>query len=56
MRMIFERADKMLKEGADILDIGGYSSRPNAKEISIKEEIRRTSQAIDLIKSHFLKH
>ena len=52
---ILNRADKMLKEGADILDIGGYSSRPNAKEIPIKEEIRRTSQAIDLIKSHFPK-
>ena len=52
---ILNRADKMLREGADILDIGGYSSRPNAKEVPIKEEIRRTSQAIDLIKSHFPK-
>jgi len=28
----------MLEEGADILDIGGYSSRPGAKDISPEEE------------------
>ncbi|MAJ50909.1 MAG: dihydropteroate synthase [Flammeovirgaceae bacterium] len=50
---ILNRADKMLAEGADILDIGGYSSRPEAKEVPIKEEIALTSNAIELIKFRF---
>jgi dihydropteroate synthase len=50
---ILNRAGEMLKEGADILDVGGYSSRPGAKEVPIKEEIGLTSYAIELIKSHF---
>ena len=34
-------AEKMLSEGADIIDIGGYSSRPNAIDISVAEELNR---------------
>tara|TARA_B110000046_G_scaffold2223_1_gene2431 strand:- start:2537 stop:3373 length:837 start_codon:yes stop_codon:yes gene_type:complete len=50
---ILNRASEMLKEGADILDVGGYSSRPGAVEVPLKEEIGLTSHAIELIKSHF---
>jgi|TARA_B110000027_G_scaffold38590_1_gene42650 dihydropteroate synthase len=50
---ILNRAGEMLKEGADILDVGGYSSRPGAVEVPLKEEIGLTSHAIELIKSHF---
>ena len=50
---ILNRAGEMLKEGADILDVGGYSSRPGAMEVPIKDEIGVTSHAIELIKSHF---
>lgn len=35
------RALQMEEEGADILDIGGESSRPGARPVSVKEEIRR---------------
>ncbi len=35
------RVEVMLEEGADIIDIGGYSSRPNATDISAEEELRR---------------
>lgn len=35
------QVEKMLSEGADIIDIGGYSSRPQAIDISIEEEIAR---------------
>lgn len=35
------KAEKALKEGADILDIGGESTRPGSKAISIQEEIAR---------------
>ncbi len=43
------KAEQMLKEGADIIDIGGQSSRPGAKNISIKEEISRTTPVIKLL-------
>ena len=35
---IIERAGQMIADGADILDIGGYSSRPGADDISIEED------------------
>lgn len=47
------RAEKMLTEGASILDIGGYSSRPGAKEISTEEEINRIVNPIKLITKEF---
>ena len=40
---------KMLEDGADILDVGGYSSRPGAADISSEEEKRRVLKAIRLI-------
>ena len=36
------RAEQLVNEGADILDIGGESSRPGAGQVDAKEEIRRT--------------
>ncbi len=47
---IIKAARKMIEEGADILDIGGYSSRPGAKDISLNEEGERVLKAIKLIK------
>jgi dihydropteroate synthase len=46
---IINTAAKMNEEGADILDIGGYSSRPGADEISDVEEGKRVFNAIKLI-------
>jgi dihydropteroate synthase len=46
-------AESMLKHGADVLDIGGYSSRPGASHISEKEELDRTINAIFEIKKEF---
>lgn len=51
--VILDRASRMINEGADILDVGGYSSRPGAKDISIQEEIDRVSPAIEWIKTEF---
>jgi dihydropteroate synthase len=42
-------AEKMVKDGADIIDIGGESSRPGAKSISVKEELKRTISVIKLL-------
>ena len=50
---ILKRAEKMIEEGAFILDIGGYSTRPGAEDISTEEETRRVVQAIALIRSKF---
>ncbi|MCK4859116.1 MAG: dihydropteroate synthase [Candidatus Omnitrophica bacterium] len=41
---------RLANEGADIIDIGGESSRPGAKPISIKEEIRRVIPVIEGIR------
>lgn len=38
--------EKMVKDGADIIDVGGESSRPGAKPVSLKEELRRTIPVI----------
>ena len=46
---ILKAAIEMLGDGADILDIGGYSSRPGAKDISPEEESKRVLKAIKLI-------
>ncbi|MEM9895916.1 MAG: dihydropteroate synthase [Bacteroidota bacterium] len=43
---ILKDAENMLEEGAAIIDIGGYSSRPGATDISIEEEIRRIEKPI----------
>ncbi|MFA6431348.1 MAG: dihydropteroate synthase [Candidatus Margulisiibacteriota bacterium] len=41
-----EQAEVMLEEGADILDIGGESTRPGAKTVSLKEELGRVVPVI----------
>ncbi len=48
-----ERARVMLTEGADILDIGGYSTRPGAAVISSQEEQDRLIPAIEAIVQEF---
>ena len=44
---------KMIEEGMDILDVGGYSSRPGAKEISINEEIDRVIPVVKFIRKTY---
>ncbi|HDZ41679.1 MAG TPA: dihydropteroate synthase [Bacteroidetes bacterium] len=50
---ILGRASKMLESGADMLDIGGYSSRPGAEDTTEKEEIERISRALKLLRKEF---
>ena len=45
--------EKMIAEGADIIDIGGESTRPGAKEISDKVELLRIEPVISEIKNKF---
>lgn len=46
-------AEKLLKDGAEILDIGPQSTRPNAEFLSAAEEIKRIGNLISLIKKEF---
>ena len=50
---IVKKAEKMLDEGAAILDIGGYSTRPGAEELSEEEEANRVIPAIHSISRSF---
>ncbi len=52
---ILRQAETMLNEGATFLDIGGYSSRPGAEEISETEELKRVLPAIEGILKEFPK-
>ncbi|HXB30113.1 MAG TPA: dihydropteroate synthase, partial [Puia sp.] len=51
--MLIAQAEKMLREGAVILDLGGLSSRPGALEISQDEEMKRVVPAISILASRF---
>ena len=55
VEQIVSKAAKMLEEGATFLDIGGYSSRPNAEDISIEEETKRVVEPIREIVKQFPK-
>lgn len=48
-----EHTEQMIKEGADIIDVGGESTRPGYVMISDEEEIERTVPVIRAIKEHF---
>lgn len=50
---IISKVKTMVSDGMDIVDVGGYSSRPGAKEISEKEEIGRVIPIIKIISERF---
>ncbi|MGB1104293.1 MAG: dihydropteroate synthase [Crocinitomicaceae bacterium] len=50
---ILSKAEAMIAAGATILDIGGYSSRPGATDISEEEEIKRVTGPISAIRDQF---
>jgi len=50
---ILNKAREMLEDGADIIDIGGYSSRPGAKDITVEEEGTRVLKAIRMVTREF---
>jgi dihydropteroate synthase len=45
------RAERMVEEGADILDVGGESTRPGAAPVSVQEEIDRIVPVIEALHS-----
>jgi len=50
---ILKRAQQILEEGGSIIDIGAYSSRPGANDVSPKEETKRLSHALELIRNKY---
>jgi dihydropteroate synthase len=46
-----DHAREMIDEGADIIDVGGCSTRPGAAEPSLEEEIRRTASVISKLRA-----
>ncbi len=50
---VVNQAQKMLLEGADILDLGAYSTRPGASDVPAEEEAKRLLPAIKAIKNNF---
>lgn len=49
---IVQRLHQIIDEGASIIDIGGYSSRPNAEHISAEEEMSRLRNGLEIIRKH----
>ncbi|EMF0419032.1 dihydropteroate synthase, partial [Enterococcus faecium] len=48
-QLAINHAYKLLEEGADIIDIGGQSTRPGFKEVSPEEEIRRIRPVLEFL-------
>lgn len=47
------QVEKMLNDGADIIDIGGESTRPNAEIISLEEELNRVVPLVEAVRKRF---
>ena len=47
------QVEKMLNAGADIIDIGGESTRPNAEEVSVEQELERVVPLVDAVRKRF---
>ena len=50
---ILNRVSTLLDEGADFIDVGAYSSRPGAKDISMEEELKRLHFALGIIREKY---
>lgn len=52
-RALRTRLDQLVREGAAIADLGAYSSRPGADEVSPEEEIKRLRPALQLLRDEY---
>ncbi|WP_418262834.1 dihydropteroate synthase [Flavobacterium faecale] len=50
---ILSQVEKMLKDGATFIDIGAYSSKPNAEYVSEQEEVQRMIPVVEMITKEF---
>ena len=52
-KKVLNQVHTMIDEGVDIIDIGGYSSKPGAENISLDTELKRVIPYIEIIKKNF---
>ena len=52
-RSLLNQVEQQIADGATIIDVGGYSTRPQAAPVSSEEELRRISEPIELIRKKF---
>lgn len=52
-RTLLQQVETFLSDGATIIDVGGYSTRPQAAPVSVDEEIKRISEALEIICKKF---
>jgi len=52
-RTLLQQVETLLSEGATIIDIGGYSTRPQADAVSTDEELKRVSEALEIVCKKF---
>lgn len=52
-KMIEERVEEIVAQGGKIIDVGGYSSRPDAADVSPEEEWRRVREALHIIRRNY---
>ncbi len=50
IEQIEDRVNQIIAEGATIIDVGGYSSRPEAEEVSVEEEWSRVERGIEAVR------
>jgi len=50
---LLQQAEKMLTDGATFIDLGAYSSKPNAKFVSEDQELQRIVPVVELLVKHF---
>jgi dihydropteroate synthase len=50
---VLSQVEKMINKGADIIDVGAYSSRPGAKHISEEEETKRLTGVLEAIRKKY---
>lgn len=49
---IRQRAERIMSEGADIIDLGAYSTRPGADDVSPEEEWKRLDFALEIVRKY----
>lgn len=47
---IADRANQIINEGGGIIDVGAFSTRPGAQEVSVEEEMRRLKAALPIVR------
>jgi dihydropteroate synthase len=52
-RTLLQQVEQFLADGATLIDVGGYSTRPQAAPVSVDDEIKRISEALEIICKKF---